>query len=202
MKRFFDIVAAVFLLILASPIVLAVAAAIRFSMGSPVLLRQVRPGRYGRPFAFYKFRTMREERDSKGQLLPDSERITPLGRWLRKTSLDELPQLFNVLQGDMSLVGPRPLLIEYLPLYSTEQMRRHDVRPGITGWAQINGRNAVDWPERLQLDVWYVENQSFWLDLRILMVTVRKLLQGADVNQPGQATMTRFTGDPGRQSDN
>lgn len=202
MKRFFDIVAAAFLLILASPVVLAVAAAIRFSMGSPLLLRQVRPGWHGRPFAFYKFRTMTDERDSKGQLLPDSERITPLGRWLRKTSLDELPQLFNVLKGDMSLVGPRPLLIEYLPLYSAEQMQRHNVRPGITGWAQINGRNAVDWPERLQLDVWYVENQSFWLDLRILMVTVRKLLQGADVNQSGQATMTRFTGDPGRQSDN
>lgn len=166
------------------------------SLGSPVLLRQVRPGIHGRAFTFYKFRTMSNATNADGQLLPDEDRLSSFGRRLRASSLDELPQLFNVLRGDMSLVGPRPLLMEYLPLYSPEQARRHEVRPGITGWAQVNGRNALSWNERFRLDVWYVNNQSFLLDLRILALTFLRVFQARGISQPGQATMTRFTGSP------
>ncbi len=176
------------------PVLAAVALAVRLALGSPVLLRQVRPGWHGRPFTFFKFRTMTEATDDKGRLLPDESRLTSFGRRLRATSLDELPQLFNVLRGDMSLVGPRPLLTEYLPLYTPEQARRHDVRPGITGWAQVNGRNAISWEQKFALDVWYVDHQSLLLDLRILAQTALRVLRPGDVSQPGEATMSKFTG--------
>ena len=168
---------------------LVVALLIRARLGAPILFRQQRPGLGGRSFLLYKFRTMRE-----GEALPDAERLTPLGAALRRASLDELPQLFNVLRGEMSLVGPRPLLMEYLPLYSARQARRHEVLPGITGWAQVNGRNATSWPERFELDVWYVEHRSFGLDLKILWLTLARVFSGADVSQPGQATMEKFRG--------
>ncbi len=195
-KRLFDILVAASLLLLTLPLMLVTALAVRWALGVPVLLRQKRPGLGGMPFEFFKFRTMTEERDGAGGLLPDERRLTPFGRWLRMTSLDELPQLFNVLKGDMSLVGPRPLLMEYLPLYSPLQARRHEVRPGITGWAQVNGRNALSWDERFRLDVWYVDNRSLLLDLRILLLTVLRVFQARGITQPGQATMTRFTGGP------
>jgi lipopolysaccharide/colanic/teichoic acid biosynthesis glycosyltransferase len=163
-------------------------------LGTPILFRQVRPGRNGRLFKLAKFRTMTDERDASGGLLPDASRLTPFGRWLRATSLDELPSLWNVLKGDMSLVGPRPLLVEYLPLYSSEQARRHEVRPGITGWAQVNGRNALTWEQKFELDVWYVDHRSFWLDLRILLMTVRKVFVREGISAKGEATMPRFTG--------
>jgi len=163
-------------------------------MGSPVLFRQNRPGLGGKAFQMLKFRTMRDEYDDKGNLLPDSERLTDFGRWLRTTSLDELPELWNVLRGEMSLVGPRPLLMEYLPLYSTYHTRRHEVRPGITGWAQVNGRNALSWEEKFKLDVWYVDNRSFWLDLKILFITVKKVLVREGITAKGAATMPVFTG--------
>ncbi len=194
MKRIIDLITAVLLLILLSPVLAAVAVAVRLALGSPVLLHQVRPGLRGRPFVFYKFRTMLDLRDDAGNLLPDEARMTAFGRRLRATSLDELPQLINVLRGDMSLVGPRPLLMEYIPLYTAEQARRHDVRPGITGWAQVNGRNAISWDERFALDVWYVDHRSFLLDLRIIWQTLWRVLQRAGVNQPGMATMSKFTG--------
>jgi lipopolysaccharide/colanic/teichoic acid biosynthesis glycosyltransferase len=193
-KRLFDILVAAFLLLLTLPLMLATAVAVHLALGAPVLLRQTRPGKGGAPFLFFKFRTMTEARDDAGRLLPDERRLTPFGRWLRATSLDELPQLANVLKGDMSLVGPRPLLMEYIPLYSPQQARRHDVRPGITGWAQVNGRNALSWEERFRLDVWYVDHRSWLLDLRILLLTVLRVFQARGVAQPGQATMTRFTG--------
>lgn len=193
-KRIFDLLVSASLLALTLPLTVAVALAVRLAMGSPVLLRQTRPGLHGKPFTFYKFRTMTEARDAEGALLPDAQRLTPFGRWLRATSLDELPQLLNVLKGDMSLVGPRPLLMEYLPLYSPEQARRHDVRPGITGWAQVNGRNAVPWEERFRMDVWYVDNHSFLVDLRILILTGLRVFQASGISQPGQATMTPFRG--------
>lgn len=193
-KRLFDILVAASLLLLTLPLMLVTALAVRLTLGAPVLLRQTRPGKGGIPFRFFKFRTMTEERDAAGRLLPDERRLTPFGRWLRMTSFDELPQLFNVLRGDMSLVGPRPLLMEYLPLYSPLQARRHDVRPGITGWAQVNGRNALSWEERFRLDVWYVDHRSLLLDLRILLLTALRVFQARGVAQPGQATMTRFTG--------
>lgn len=193
-KRLFDILVAASLLLLTLPLMLATALAVRLAMGKPVLLRQTRPGRGGIPFLFYKFRTMTEDRDASGCLLPDERRLTPFGRWLRSTSLDELPQLVNVLKGDMSLVGPRPLLMEYIPLYSPQQARRHEVRPGITGWAQVNGRNALSWEDRFRLDVWYVDHQTLLLDVRILMLTVLRIFQARDIAQPGQATMSRFTG--------
>jgi lipopolysaccharide/colanic/teichoic acid biosynthesis glycosyltransferase len=193
-KRLFDILVAASLLLLTLPLMLTTALAVRLAMGAPVLLRQTRPGKGGIPFLFFKFRTMTEARDGAGRLLPDERRLTPFGRWLRATSLDELPQLVNVLKGDMSLVGPRPLLMEYIPLYSPQQARRHDVRPGITGWAQVNGRNALSWEERFRLDVWYVDHRSWLLDLRILLLTVLRVFQARGVAQPGQATMTRFTG--------
>lgn len=193
-KRLFDILVAATLLLLTLPLMLATALAVRLALGPPVLLRQTRPGKGGIPFLFFKFRTMTEERDGAGRLLPDERRLTPFGRWLRATSFDELPQLVNVLKGDMSLVGPRPLLMEYISLYSPQQARRHEVRPGITGWAQVNGRNALSWEERFRLDVWYVDHRSLLLDLHILLLTVLRVFQARGVAQPGQATMTRFTG--------
>jgi lipopolysaccharide/colanic/teichoic acid biosynthesis glycosyltransferase len=193
-KRAFDvIVAATALLFLALPLAL-LAWRVRMALGTPVLFRQVRPGRQGRLFKLAKFRTMTDERDASGGLLPDASRLTPFGRWLRATSLDELPSLWNVLKGDMSLVGPRPLLVEYLPLYSSEQARRHEVRPGITGWAQVNGRNALTWEQKFELDVWYVDHRSFWLDLRIMLMTVRKVFVREGISAKGEATMPRFTG--------
>lgn len=194
LKRAFDLVVAAALLVALCPVMLGIAALIGLRMGAPVLYRQVRPGLGGRPFTLYKFRTMTEARDADGRELPDAQRLTALGAWLRRWSLDELPQLFNVLGGDMSLVGPRPLLMEYLPLYDERQARRHEVRPGITGWAQVNGRNALTWPERFELDLWYVENRSFLLDLKILGMTLARVIRGEGINQPGAATMERFRG--------
>jgi len=194
LKRPFDFCAALFLLAILLPILALVGVAALVAMGPPVLLRQVRPGRHGCPFVFYKFRTMTDARDINGHPLPDEQRLTPFGRFLRRTSLDELPQLFNVVRGDMSLVGPRPLLMEYLPLYSPEQRRRHEVRPGITGWAQVNGRNAISWEEKFEMDIWYIEHQSFALDLRVLAMTVIRVFVGGDINQPGVATMEKFSG--------
>lgn len=193
-KRTFDTFAAMVGLVLALPVIAVVALAIRVSMGRPVLFRQVRPGLKGEPFILFKFRTMTNETDEDGRLLPDEKRLTRLGRFLRSTSLDELPQLWNVLRGEMSLVGPRPLRMEYLPLYTPEQARRHDVRPGITGWAQVNGRNATTWEERFCYDVWYVDNQSFWLDMRILALTILRVLRREGVSHEGHVTMPRFTG--------
>jgi lipopolysaccharide/colanic/teichoic acid biosynthesis glycosyltransferase len=194
MKRVLDILVASAVLILALPFLLILALAIRLKLGTPILFKQIRPGRGGRPFLLYKFRSMTDERDINGKLLTDGDRLTEFGRWLRSSSLDELPELWNVICGDMSLVGPRPLLMDYLPLYSEEQWRRHEVRPGITGWAQVMGRNAVEWTERFQLDVWYVDNQSLCLDLRILFVTIAKVLRREGVSQNGHVTMEPFTG--------
>jgi lipopolysaccharide/colanic/teichoic acid biosynthesis glycosyltransferase len=195
MKRVFDFVLALCgLLALALPLLVLIWL-VRRKLGSPVFFRQVRPGLYGKPFEMVKFRTMTSECGPDGQLLPDAERLTPFGRWLRATSLDELPELWNVLRGEMSLVGPRPLLMEYLPLYSPEQARRHEVRPGITGWAQVNGRNAISWADKFALDVWYVDNRSLWLDVRILWLTVRKVLVRDGISAAGEATMPRFEGD-------
>jgi len=193
-KRVMDVSIALLLLLALSLPMLIVAVVVRWKMGAPVLFRQTRPGRNKEPFELMKFRTMNDETDSQGSVLPDEARLTPAGRWLRRLSLDELPQLFNVLRGDMSLVGPRPLLMEYLPLYTPEQARRHAVRPGVTGWAQVNGRNAVSWEERFRLDVWYVDHHSFWLDLRILWLTLLRVLRADGINEPGAATMSRFTG--------
>ncbi|MEI7681193.1 MAG: sugar transferase [Betaproteobacteria bacterium] len=194
LKRGFDFCVAFTVLVMAIPVMALIAILLAASIGRPVLFRQQRPGLRAQPFMLYKFRTMSERRDAQGELLGDELRLTTVGSILRRLSLDELPQLFNVLKGDMSLVGPRPLLMEYLPLYSTEQARRHDVRPGITGWAQVNGRNAVAWEARFALDVWYVEHQSFKLDLRILWLTVLRVLRSDGINQPGAATMQKFTG--------
>ncbi len=194
MKRVFDFVAAsLALLHLALPL-LALAWLIRRKLGSPVLFCQVRPGLHGRPFTMVKFRTMTDERGPDGALLPDAQRLTPFGRFLRASSLDELPELWNVLKGDMSLVGPRPLLMEYLPLYTPEQARRHKVRPGITGWAQVNGRNAISWDDKFALDVWYVDHRNLWLDGKILWRTVRKVLVRDGISAPGDATMPKFEG--------
>lgn len=187
------LVAGMALVLLALPLLL-LACLVRVRLGSPVLFRQVRPGLHERPFMMVKFRTMTDERGADGELLPDARRLTSFGRFLRATSLDELPELWNVLRGEMSLVGPRPLLMEYLPLYSPEQARRHEVRPGITGWAQVNGRNALSWEERFKLDVWYVDHRSLWLDLRILWLTVRKVIVREGISAQGEATMPRFTG--------
>ena len=194
MRRFFDLsVALLALLLLALPLLL-LALLVRTKLGSPVFFRQTRPGLHGKPFEMVKFRTMTDARDAQGELLPDSERLPPFGRFLRSSSLDELPELWNVLKGEMSLVGPRPLLMEYLPLYTPQQYRRHEVRPGVTGWAQVNGRNAISWEEKFALDVWYVENQSFWLDVKILLLTVKKVLVKDGISASGEATMTKFTG--------
>lgn len=193
-KRAFDVFVSGFaLLLLALPLVL-LAFVVLYKLGSPVLFSQVRPGLNGKAFRMIKFRTMTDGRDSNGELLPDAERMTPFGCWLRATSLDELPELWNVLSGDMSLVGPRPLLVEYLPLYTPEQARRHDVRPGVTGWAQVNGRNAISWDDKFALDVWYVDHRSLWLDIKILGLTVRKVLVRDGISALGETTMPRFTG--------
>lgn len=186
-------VAAIALLVL-SPILLLMAIAINICMGSPILFSQTRPGKDGRIFTFYKFRTMTDARDPEGNLLPDEQRLTAFGKFLRKTSLDELPQLWNVLKGDMSFVGPRPLLTAYLDRYTPEQARRHEVKPGITGWTQVNGRNSLSWEEKFKYDVWYVNNWSLWLDLKILFLTVAKVLQQEGISQPGHATMEEFRG--------
>lgn len=194
MKRLFDLLAsAIGLLILSLPLAL-LAWQVRRKLGSPVFFTQVRPGLYGKPFRMVKFRTMTDARDASGALLPDAQRLTPFGRFLRTSSLDELPELWNVLRGEMSLVGPRPLLMEYLPLYSTEQARRHEVRPGITGWAQVNGRNAISWAEKFALDVWYVDHRSLWLDLQILWLTARKVVVREGISAEGEATMAKFRG--------
>lgn len=194
MKRLFDITAAFAALLLLALPLLVVTWQVRRKLGRPAFFRQVRPGLHGQPFEMVKFRTMTDARGPDGALLPDADRLTPFGRFLRTTSLDELPELWNVLKGDMSLVGPRPLLMEYLPLYSPEQARRHEVRPGITGWAQVNGRNALGWDDKFKLDVWYVDHSSLWLDIRILWLTVKKVLVREGISAAGEATMPRFTG--------
>ena len=194
MKRMFDVLAsALGLLLLAVPLVL-LAWQVRRKLGNPVLFIQVRPGLNSKPFRLLKFRTMTNARDASGYLLPDAQRLTPFGCWLRNSSVDELPGLLNILRGEMSFIGPRPLLMQYLPLYSPEQARRHDIKPGFSGWAQINGRNAISWEEKFRLDVWYVNNQSFWLDLRIFVITIWKVLRREGISSPGEATMTPFTG--------
>lgn len=193
-KRIIDLGISVGVLILTWPFILVVGILIRWNMGSPVLFRQKRPGLGTHTFSLYKFRSMRPAFDETGEPLPDGERITKLGGWIRRLSLDELPQLLNVLKGDMSLIGPRPLLIEYLPLYNERQAHRHDVRPGITGWAQVNGRNAISWDEKFEYDVWYVENQSFLLDVKILAMTVWKVFHREGISQSNHATMEKFTG--------
>lgn len=195
LKRLLDIVFATFAMILLAPAILTVAFAVLAKLGQPVLFVQERPGRYGRAFRLIKFRTMLNSTDQRGRLLDDSERLTAFGKWLRSTSLDELPELWNVLKGDMSLVGPRPLLMKYLPLYTDVQMRRHEMRPGITGWAQVNGRNAISWEEKFALDVWYVDNASLLLDFRILLITLAKVFNRTGVTAEGAATMPEFQGD-------
>ena len=193
-KRFLDIIIASIALILLSPLYAFVAYKVKKNLGSPVLFRQVRPGLHGKPFEMIKFRTMRDALDAQGNPLPDSERLTPFGKMLRSSSLDEMPELWNVIKGDMSIVGPRPLLTEYLPLYNTEQAKRHNVRPGMTGHAQVNGRNAIGWEEKFKLDTWYVENQSTLLDFKIMFKTVHKVLAKDDISAEGEATMTKFVG--------
>ena len=193
-KRLFDLFIVIPAFILLLPLLFCIAVLVRWKLGAPVLFRQRRPGLHGRSFTVYKFRTMAETRDAQGGLLPDAQRLTPLGKLLRSASLDELPELINVIRGEMSLVGPRPLLVQYLDYYTPEQMRRHDVKPGITGWAQVNGRNAITWEEKFVLDVWYVNNLSFLLDLRILLQTSSEVAKREGINQPGQATMTFFEG--------
>lgn len=193
-KRIFDIAAASAALVILSPVYATVAYKVKKNLGSPVLFRQTRPGLNGQPFDMIKFRTMKDAVDASGNPLPDSERLTPFGKMLRNSSLDELPELWNVVKGDMSLVGPRPLLMEYLPLYNEEQSRRHLARPGITGYAQVNGRNAIGWDEKFKLDIWYVDNQSLWLDIKILFNTVKKVLVKDGISEDGEATMSKFMG--------
>ncbi|MDC4502007.1 sugar transferase [Acinetobacter baumannii] len=194
LKRLLDIIIASIALILLSPLYFYVAYKVKKNLGSPVLFRQVRPGLHGKPFEMIKFRTMKDATDAQGNPLPDSERLTPFGKMLRSTSLDEMPELWNVIKGDMSIVGPRPLLMEYLPLYNKEQAKRHDVRPGMTGHAQVNGRNAIGWEEKFKLDTWYVENRTLWLDFKIMLQTVKKVIAKDDINEAGEATMSKFTG--------
>lgn len=193
-KRLFDLIVGAILLIVTAPLIAILALLIRWRLGRPVLFRQQRPGLYGRPFTIYKFRTMTDARDRDGNLLPDAERLTPFSRFLRSTSLDELPELWNVLRGDMSLVGPRPLLMQYLSRYTPEQARRHNVKPGLTGWAQVNGRNAISWEQRFALDVWYVDHLSFWLDIKILLLTLVAVVTRRGISQPGHATIEEFMG--------
>lgn len=193
-KRVVDIAGASVGIILVAPVLLVVSLLVLLTMGRPVLFRQQRPGLRGKPFTLYKFRTMRDARSASGELLPDELRLTTFGKWLRSTSLDELPELFNVLKGEMSLVGPRPLLMEYLPRYSPEQARRHEVKPGITGWAQVNGRNALTWEEKFRMDVWYVDHWNLWLDMKILLLTIWKVLKREGISAEGSATMPVFTG--------
>lgn len=194
MKRSFDVLVATVALVILSPLLAALALLARSKLGKPVLFRQVRPGLHGHPFTLLKFRTMTDAADSNGLPLSDAARLTPFGQFLRRWSLDELPELFNVLRGDMSLVGPRPLLMEYLPLYSAEQARRHNVRPGLTGWAQVNGRNAISWDEKFALDLWYVGHASLWLDLKILWLTIKNVFTRHGISAEGEATMPKFTG--------
>ncbi len=194
MKRLFDVLVAFCLLLFLGPLLVLLWVLVRLRLGRPALFLQTRPGLRGQVFTMVKFRTMTDARGSDGELLPDVQRLTAFGRFLRATSLDELPELWNVLRGDMSLVGPRPLLMEYLPLYSPEQARRHEVRPGVTGWAQVNGRNTLSWEDRFKLDVWYVDNQSMWLDARILWMTAKKVVVREGISAQGEATMPRFTG--------
>jgi lipopolysaccharide/colanic/teichoic acid biosynthesis glycosyltransferase len=194
LKRLLDIIIASIALILLSPLYFYVAHKVKKNLGSPVLFRQLRPGLHGKPFEMIKFRSMKDAIDAQGNHLQDSERLTPFGKILRSSSLDEMPELWNVIKGDMSIVGPRPLLMEYLPLYNQEQAKRHLVRPGMTGHAQVNGRNAIGWEEKFKLDTWYVENQSVWLDFKIMLKTVKKVLAKDDINEAGEATMTKFTG--------
>ena len=194
LKRAFDIAASASALVVLSPVLAITAYKVKKELGSPVLFRQTRPGLHGRPFEMIKFRTMKDATDKEGNALPDSERLTEFGKKLRASSLDELPELWNVLKGDMSLVGPRPLLMEYLPLYSAEQAKRHNVRPGVTGYAQVNGRNSLSWEDKFKLDTWYVEHQSLWLDMKILLKTVKKVIIKDGISAEGEATMTKFTG--------
>jgi len=201
LKRVLDVVIASTALLLLSPIYFFVAYKVRKNLGSPVLFRQVRPGLHGKPFEMIKFRSMKDAVDENGNPLPDSERLTPFGQMLRATSLDEMPELWNVIKGEMSIVGPRPLLMEYLPLYNSQQAKRHNVRPGMTGHAQVNGRNAISWEEKFKLDTWYVENQSLWLDFKIMLKTVKKVLAKDDISAEGEATMTKFTGTPEQKND-
>mgnify|MGYP000328883587 CR=1 FL=1 len=193
-KRLFDVVIASIALVILSPLYIFVAYKVKKNLGSPVLFRQVRPGLDGLPFEMIKFRTMKDAFDEQGNPLPDSERLTHFGKMLRSTSLDEMPELWNVIKGDMSVVGPRPLLMEYLPLYNKEQAKRHNVRPGMTGHAQVNGRNAISWEQKFKLDTWYVENRSIWLDFKIMLQTVKKVIAKDDINETGEATMTKFMG--------
>ena len=194
LKRLFDLLLTIPALILLAPVLGIVTILVRFKLGSPVFFRQTRPGLHDQPFTMLKFRTMTDARDAQGKLLPDAERLTPFGRFLRSSSLDELPELLNVLKGEMSLVGPRPLLMQYLERYTPEQRRRHEVKPGITGWAQVNGRNAITWEQKFALDVWYVDHQSLWLDIKILALTIWKTVRREGINQDGQATMEEFMG--------
>ena len=194
LKRAFDIAASTSALVVLSPVLAITAYKVKKELGSPVLFRQTRPGLHGRPFEMIKFRTMKDATDKEGNALPDSERLTEFGKKLRASSLDELPELWNVLKGDMSLVGPRPLLMEYLPLYNAEQAKRHNVRPGVTGYAQVNGRNSLSWEDKFKLDTWYVEHQSLWLDMKILLKTVKKVIIKDGISAEGEATMTKFTG--------
>lgn len=193
-KLLFDKILSIFLIILFSPIYIIVSLLIYIKIGNPILFRQKRPGLKGKIFGIYKFRTMTNEKDKDGNLLPDEQRLVGIGKFIRSTSLDELPQLFNVLKGEMSFVGPRPLLIEYLELYNNEQIRRHDLKPGITGWAQVNGRNAISWEQKFEYDVWYVDNQSFWLDMKILWMTFLKVVKRSDISSNTSATMEKFRG--------
>ncbi|WP_436899116.1 sugar transferase [Acinetobacter gyllenbergii] len=201
MKRLLDIIIASTALILLSPLYFYVAYKVKKNLGSPVLFRQVRPGLHGKPFEMIKFRTMKDALDEHGNPLPDSERLTPFGKMLRSTSLDEMPELWNVIKGDMSVVGPRPLLMEYLPLYNKDQAKRHDVRPGMTGHAQVNGRNAISWEQKFKLDTWYVENRSLWLDFKIMLQTVKKVIAKDDISEAGEATMSKFTGTNNKELD-
>lgn len=194
LKRLLDIVIASSALVLLSPVYAFVAYKVRKNLGSPVLFRQVRPGLNGKPFEMIKFRSMKDAVDAQGNPLPDRERLTPFGQMLRSSSLDEMPELWNVLKGEMSIVGPRPLLMEYLPLYNEQQAKRHNVRPGITGYAQVNGRNAISWEKKFELDTWYVENRSLWLDFKIMLKTVQKVLSKDDISAEGEATISKFTG--------
>jgi len=194
MKRLFVFFLIFFSAPLFLPLCLAIACLVYFKLGSPILFKQVRPGKDAKPFEMIKFRTMTDAVDSNGELLPDSERLTKFGQFLRSSSLDELPELWNVVKGEMSLVGPRPLLMEYVSLYSTEQARRHSVRPGVSGWAQVNGRNAISWEEKFKLDVWYVDNRSFWLDIKVICLTLKKVIVRDGISADGESTMSKFTG--------
>ncbi|MGG0729870.1 sugar transferase [Bacillus paramycoides] len=194
MKRLFDLFVSLSLLVFLLPLIIIVAVLVRIKLGSPIIFKQQRPGLHGVPFFLYKFRTMTDEKDSEGNVLPDDVRFTRFGGGLRKYSLDELPQLFNVIKGDLSLVGPRPLLMEYLELYTEEQAKRHNVRPGITGWAQVNGRNAISWEEKFDFDVWYAKKRTFWLDMKILLLTAKKVFKSEGINQVGHVTVEKFNG--------